>query len=152
NQGNQPLINIDPGVQLNPGGNPLKYQSIPWRVDRVDPKRLLFGTTFLYESFDGGDTLTQIGPMGPSVLPPGAWRNPPPITALAYGGWLNGQPNPDVAWVAAGSAPTNALRLRTQPNGPFNQITLDPNMAAIQAITLDPTNWQIAYIVDSNNQ
>jgi hypothetical protein len=33
----------------------------PWMLNAVNPRRMIFGTQFLYESFDRGDTLTQLG-------------------------------------------------------------------------------------------
>jgi photosystem II stability/assembly factor-like uncharacterized protein len=46
----------------NPGGSTIQFTN-PWVLNRVDPRRMIIGTSFLYESAaqDMGDTLTALG-------------------------------------------------------------------------------------------
>jgi N-acetylneuraminic acid mutarotase len=149
-QGDTALTNVDPNAGFVNPTSPL------FVVDAVDSTRLLFGTGILYESLDSGDSLNILGPVGPAVpdndAPVAAGGDGgaydafefTAITALAYGGNLNGQPNPGVAWVAAG----NVLQVRKQDGDTFHLVVFPG--ASIQAITLDPANCQIAYVIDSN--
>jgi hypothetical protein len=74
------------------GGTPLRRVdtipfSTPYVLNAVDPKRMLLGANTLYESFDQGDTLNAV---------PGT-SNIGTISALAYGGKLNGADDKNVA-------------------------------------------------------
>ena len=72
---------------------------------------LLLGMqNYLYESTNGGDDWTRVS----SALP-GA------PSALAYGGMLNGQANPSVAYVGVGGTQAH-LYLRTAAGGTFNAV------------------------------
>ena len=149
-QGDTPLQNVDPNAGFGGTNKPL------FVVDAVEPKRLLFGTGILYESLDNGDSLNNLGPIGPAApdndAPVAAGGDGgaydafeySPITAMAYGGSLNGQNNAGVAWVAA----SNVLQVRKQDGDTFKPIAFPG--ASIKAITLDPTDCQIAYLIDTN--
>jgi hypothetical protein len=110
-------------------------------LDSVDPTRMMLGTNVIYESDNQGDLLTR----------PNGTTNVGTVTALAYGGKLNGVANPDVAYVGTnGGANGNLPRLllRSTANGAFLPVRAytggTPN-----GIVLDPDNWEVAYIVDS---
>ena len=65
--------------------------------DRV---RMLIGTDYLYESFDGGQTLDSLSGLNAAGNGPNG-GGIGDVTAMAYGGSFNGVAAPDVAYVAA---------------------------------------------------
>ncbi|HVX12329.1 MAG TPA: DUF4214 domain-containing protein [Pirellulales bacterium] len=94
------------------------------------------GGNSVYESFDGGRTLTPLGGggAGPNALS-GA--------AMAYGGVSGGVSNPYVLWVGVG----NTVLLRTTQNGTLNATNYTG--AAVRSLTINPVNWRNAFLVDS---
>jgi hypothetical protein len=64
----------------------------PYALNRVDPGRMLLGTCFIYESFDRGDTLTNLGSVGTN--PAAGTACPNAVSAIAYGGRSGGVPQP----------------------------------------------------------
>jgi Ca2+-binding RTX toxin-like protein len=75
-----------------------------FQINRVDPNRMLIGTSFLYESIDQGNSLDTLG--GLPVHNADGTFSPPPdgfvgqVTSIAYGGIDDfGFHNPDVAIV-----------------------------------------------------
>ena len=68
----------------------------PLVVNAVDGTRLLLATNYLYESFDRGNTLVPLLGLNADGTPKGDVGK---VSALAYGGRLNGQNVPDVAYV-----------------------------------------------------
>ena len=125
--GGRNLFQFDPTIQF--------YQ--PFVLNAVDPTRMVIGTSSLYESFNRGDNLNRLGGLGA------------PVSALAYGGRLNGVDNPEVLYVA-GLAGPNSLFLRQSRNGGFTQLASYPGLG-VRDIALDPENWRRAYVVDYNN-
>jgi hypothetical protein len=112
----------------------------------------------LYESSDAGSASeTQ---MGTGFFVNDHWTQIPTddgsvtgipfvqASALAYGGMLNGVPNPDVLYAASGSN----MFLRTTAGGTLTA-TFDQPLAAgtIVAIAVDPTNWHTAVITDATS-
>ena len=87
------LFNYDPFIEFNN----------PFVLNAVDPKRLLLGTQNLYESFDQGDTLTNLN------FNNGSWVGGAPTFAndigvpLVYGGHAGTSANPDVIWAGVGN-------------------------------------------------
>jgi len=65
-------------------------------LNAIAPKRMLIATNNLYESFDGGDSLNNLGDAAEHI---GIGDGQP----LAYGGRLNGVNKPDVFYVGAGT-------------------------------------------------
>jgi hypothetical protein len=61
----------------------------PYVINSVDPTRLALGLNNLYESFDQGENLTQLGVGG---------QTNPGVSAIAYGGRLNGVNNAEVLY------------------------------------------------------
>jgi hypothetical protein len=114
---------------------------VPFAVNTVVPTRFLLGDQGLYESFDRGDTITDIAPFEDN----GA------VTALVYGGHSQGTANPDLIYF--GDQDGNVY-LRTAANQPVHQLTSFPGAAgtAIMAIATDPNDWRIAYVVNSASQ
>ncbi|WP_428938046.1 hypothetical protein [Fontivita pretiosa] len=140
--------------------------------------RMLIGTSYLYESFDGGATLHSLGgidvsnvgdnfdddgdggldtaasPDRDEVAPLTQFGR---VTAIAYGGFSGGVPAPDVAYVAAGKR----LAVRTSiatANAPALTDFTDRavysgnvvNGGDIRDIVLDPREWRTGYLVDDN--
>jgi photosystem II stability/assembly factor-like uncharacterized protein len=110
----------------------------PFELNTIDPKRMLIGTQFLYESFDRGDHLDRLA----------GGANIGQVTALAAGGRLHGVDNPDVAYV--GTMGDAKLLLRTRANGAFRPLKAYPGGTPLD-IAVEPRNWHRAYVVDSNN-
>jgi len=111
---------------------PIKTNSV------VGGRLLLAGEGSVYESLDKGDTLTDIGITGTGNC-----------SCIAYGGMKNGIPNPNVVYACKG----NKVYLRTSPN---QTLTLTagilPTTHAIIDISVDPTDWERAFIVSNSMQ
>src|SRR5262249_45584309 len=67
----------------------------PFVLNSIDPRRMLIGTGNLYESFDQGDSLTDLGSAG-AIVGSSTVGSLGYNIAMAYGGRLNGVANPDV--------------------------------------------------------
>jgi hypothetical protein len=114
---------------------------VPFVLNAVDPRSLVIGFHGLYESLDSpdispGDIITDITPDGLNANGT--------FTALAYGGYNNA----DVLY--AGTS-TGQLFLRTNPGTLPALLSAYPGQAQINTITLDPTDWRTAYVVDAAN-
>jgi len=118
----QTLLQFDPNIQF--------YN--PYVLNAVDTTRMLIGTASIYESFDKGDHLANLGFTGAFI------RN------LAYGGRLGGAAFPDVFYVAT----TNSLYHRTIVGGPVTVLTTYPGSSP-RAVAMDPQNYQKVFVVDS---
>jgi uncharacterized repeat protein (TIGR01451 family) len=105
-------------------------------LNAIDPTRLVLGgSNSVYESFNQGDTITEIDG-------PGANRG-----AIAYGGRSGGVDNLDVLYVGSGSA----VFLRTTVGAALAPTAALPAGAgAVRDIALDPDEWRSAYAVDNN--
>jgi hypothetical protein len=111
----------------------------PVVLNAVDPKRLVIGATdTVYESFDQGDNITSLNSGADSSLLG---------QQMAYGGILNGKPNPDVLWVGASNGASFQVLLRTTAGGPLAPTNYPGN--AVTALAIDPTNWQNAVVADA---
>jgi hypothetical protein len=129
-------VSLDPTVVG--GGAPIQKQFVtPIELNAINPSRLVIGgSNAVYESFDQGNTVTQIAG-------PGANRS-----AIAYGGRSGGANNPDVLYVGSGSA----VFLRTTAGAALAPTTALPAGAlAVRDIALDPDDWKSAYVVDSSH-
>jgi hypothetical protein len=133
----RPALTVVQGAPLNP------QFVTPAALNEVQPTRLIVaGGNSLYESFDRGETLIEIGP-GLVVNAPvsGIAANP-----IVYGGVLNGVANPDVLWVGS----LNIVALRTQGTGPVvSTPTVFPG-DFVADIALDSDDWRRAFIADGN--
>ncbi|HEV3339383.1 MAG TPA: hypothetical protein VG125_03470, partial [Pirellulales bacterium] len=111
----------------------------PVVLNAINPTWMVVsGQLAVWESVDGGNNFTQLFGGGTTNSLTGA--------PMAYGGMLNGAPNPFVLWVGTGAQ----VLLRTA-NGGF----LNPTSYAggtVTALTINPNNWQEAIVADSSGQ
>lgn len=114
----------------------------PYALNAVTPTQLVIGggNGGVYESFDGGNTLTTLSPSDVGN-----------VSAVAYGGVLNGQDNSAVLYVGSyGDDQNHLLFLRSAAGAALTPLTAYPGLAP-NHIVLDPNNWQAAYIIDVRN-
>ncbi|HEV7132735.1 MAG TPA: hypothetical protein VGN27_03260, partial [Gaiellaceae bacterium] len=105
------------------------YKSqIQYAVNAADPKLMMLGLTDLYASTDGLDTVR--------AQPNGVDK----ITALAFGGTVNGAPDEAVLYAAAG----NTISVLVDGTEDIETIAA---AKSIYAITLDTTDATVAYAV-----
>jgi hypothetical protein len=103
---------------------------------------MLLGTASIYESFNGGDSLTNFGLAGQF------------ITSLSYGSRLNGLPFPDVFYVGTAtnsSAPTPQIFHRMTLGGPITLLSAYPG-GTIRSLVMDPQNYTHVFVVDSSSR
>ncbi|HEV3120478.1 MAG TPA: hypothetical protein VGY53_01180, partial [Isosphaeraceae bacterium] len=167
------------GLSNGSGGfvfdNTIQFINI-YKLNAVDPTRMMIGTSFLYESLPSyspkaGDTLKSLG--GTTVLAMGAAPTNPianPInanqvgitTAIAYGGMLNGAPDPDVAYIGTtggtvGGATGKLIRRYSIASAgnpalsDFNTLTNYPGNTP-RGIALDPSNDRVGFVLDQSNR
>jgi Big-like domain-containing protein len=124
------------------GGPPLQPSFVtPVELNAIDPRRLILGgSNFFYESFNQGDTITQInGPFTAQLQ-----------NAVAYGGRSGGADNQDVLYVGS----VNRVFLRTTAGGALVPTAALPvgagGAGTVRDVVLDPDDWRSAYVVDSN--
>jgi hypothetical protein len=123
----------------------------PFKVDGAGNNvRLILATkTNLYESFDGGNTCTQLVGQTPDGKPlnlgAGMLNDSGPGTVLVYGGRIDSAGNPDLIIDGAGSN----LFLRQEFGKPLVQIASYPG-SAIRGIVTDRYHWNSVFVVDSN--
>src|SRR5262249_2419308 len=111
---------------------------IPFALNAVNPQQLMLGLNTLYESTDRGDVITK------RKLP----DKKGVVSAILNGGFSGGTPNANLAYVGTYSG---QLYLRTTAGDTFNQLTTPFSGAGpILGITLDPNDWQTAYVVVNN--
>ncbi len=113
--------------------------STPVIVNEVDGTRLIIGgANSTYESFDMGDTVTEVGP---SIGVNGGFGD----DAVSYGGFMGATPNADVLYVGSG----NSVFVRTTGTGAPIQAATYPG-GRVRDIVLDSTNFNTAFVIDSN--
>jgi hypothetical protein len=123
------------------GGAALEPQFLtPIELNRINPARLVIvGLNSIYESFDRGDTIAEIGPgLGPNDT--SAVQD-----AIAYGGRRNGIANADVLYVGVGMT----VFVRTAVNAPLAPTTAPFPGTFLRDIVMDPDDWMTVYVVDS---
>src|SRR5262245_2022598 len=132
-----------PALTVVGGGAPLQMNPFvtPLELNVINPTRLVIGGSMaFYESFNQGDTITQIN--GPGATVNGATSN-----AMAYGGRSGGGDNQDVLYVGSGAA----VFLRTTAGGNLAPTAALPAGAGtVRDVVLDPDDWRSAYVIDSN--
>lgn len=148
--GGQTISQVE--ANATPGGQPPFFT--PWVLNAADPTRILFGTTFLYESTDQGNTVTALGGVtnlgGGNFAPTVNVGAVGPVVGsdpIAYGGFSGGVANTAVLWVGTG----NQLRLRTSGSG-LPAVVANYTGSAVMAIVMDPADWHTAYILDNSNR
>jgi len=132
---------VFPSLAVVNGAAMVRSAINPLELNAIAPSRLVIGGfNAVYESFDQGETITQIN---------GTNNN---INALAYGGRSGGEDNPDVLYVGSGSA----VFLRTTGGADLmpTAALLPPgaiDVSDVRDIALDPRDWRNAYVVDSDH-
>lgn len=141
----------------------------PFVINSVDPTRILIGTSYLYESLDQGNTVTSLGGLTDltndgidqdadgdgGALDPNEWAPANPIgtvTAMAYGGRLNGVGNADVAYVATADGNLRLRSANTTNSLADFSIVGGYSGGAIRDIVLDPDNWHTGYVITANSR
>jgi hypothetical protein len=138
---------VFPALTVEGGGAPLQtHFRNPVELNAIDPTRLVIGgTNSVYESFNQGNTITEIDG-------PGATEN-----AMAYGGRSNGVDNPDVLYVGFNtnsnpSVPT--VFLRTTAGAALTQTADLPTSGQlgiiVRDVVMDSDDWRSAYVVVDN--
>jgi len=133
---------VFPALTVVGGGAPLQKPFVtPLELNLINPTRLVIGgSNAFYESFNQGDSITQIN--GPGATVNGATSN-----AMAYGGRSGGADNQDVLYVGSGTA----VFLRTTAGGNLAPTAALPAGAGtVRDVVLDPDDWRSAYVIDSN--
>jgi hypothetical protein len=125
------LFQFDPNIQF--------YQ--PYVLNALNPRRMLIGTANIYESVDQGDSLANLGFTGSLI------GNDTGASPLAYGGALNGVPNPDVFYVGAGST----IRHRVTLGGPMTVLGTYPG-SQVLSLVINPRNYQQVFVLDSQSR
>lgn len=109
-------------------------------LNTMDPHRMLIGTRNLYESFDRGDSLTNLGDTGGFV---GGIAG----QAMAYGGRLNGVANPDVIY----SGSFAHILHRVHLGDPLTTLSAYPGNRVI-TLAVDPQDYRRVYACDIDNR
>lgn len=126
------LMDFDKTVQF--------YQ--PYALNQIDPRRLLIGTSNIYESLDMGDNLNNLGAAGATVGDDTNTGSSP----LAYGSRLNGAAFPDVFYVGAG----NKIIHRVTVGSALTTLTYPGDI--VRGIVMDPQNYKRVFVLDSVNK
>ena len=112
----------------------------PFILNVINPARMLIGTSNIYESLDGGDTLANLLDMPlPVSVGSGSDTGGSPI---AYGGRLNGTAFPDVFYVGAG----NTIVHRVTAGGALTTLTYPGDV--VRGIVMDPQNYKQVFVLD----
>jgi hypothetical protein len=125
----QNLHDYDPNIQF--------YN--PYVLNRVDPRRMLIGTANIYESPNQGDSLYNLVAANKF------------ITALAYGGWLNGVAAPDVFYVGTAGAGQPLLLHRGAGARGIAPLTAYPG-GGVNDLAMDAQDVRRVYVVDEQNR
>jgi hypothetical protein len=129
------------GQTLNAFDTTIQFTQ-PYALNQIDPRRILIGTTNIYESLDMGDTLSNLGPAG-ATTGDGTNTGSSPLT---YGSRLNGAAMPDVFYVGAG----NQIIHRVTIGNPLTTITYPGDV--VRGIVMDPQNYKRVFVLDSANK
>src|SRR6266542_3665078 len=113
----------------------------PFVLNTINPRRMLVGTANIYESMNRGDSLANLGFTG-SFIGDQIGASP-----MAYGGRLNGIPNPDVFYVGAGST----IRHRVNLGDPITTLSAYPG-SSTRGLVVNPQNYAHVFVLDNQNQ
>jgi hypothetical protein len=133
----QNLFDYDASIQF--------YQ--PFVLNTINPSRMLIGTRTLYESFNQGDSLTNLNFTNGSFVggsPTFCFGYGAP---MVYGGHLGQTANPDVIWAGEGNQVLYREHL-----GQALQAVSGYQGGNVETIVADPHNYKSIYVVDDNNQ
>jgi len=121
----------------------------PFLLNLIDPRRIIIGTGSdrspqgnIYESLDGGENLTNLGPAGGTVGNGSSSGSSP----LAYGSRLNGTAFPDVFYVGVG----NKILHRVGAGGAITPLTYPGDV--VRGIVMDPQDYRRVFVLDSVNK
>jgi photosystem II stability/assembly factor-like uncharacterized protein len=138
---------VFPALTVVGGGAPLQPIFInSVALNAINPTRLVIaGFNSVYESFDQGDTITDLGSPGDD----GA--------AIAYGGKSGGVVNPDVLYVGINTNANPSIPvvfLRTMAGAHLTQTAALPTSSPLgiflHDLVIDPNDWRSAYVVVDN--
>lgn len=127
------------GQKLRDFDTTLQFDN-PFVLNNLNPARMLIGTSSIYESFDKGDNLNNLGTAGA------------PVSALSYGSRLTDFATgtatdfPDAFYVAAGKSIVHRVSLNAAPtviNSPGSNVV---------ALVMDPQDYKGVYIVDDKGK
>ena len=120
------------------------FYTIPFEVNSYDPEYLLMGLQGVYTSSNRDDVIADITPSGMNGV----------VSALAYGGTLNGTQVRDLAYV--GNSAGNLFArfdggglVATQFGTATNSVS---GGVGIRDIALDPENARTAYVLDTQSR
>jgi hypothetical protein len=137
------LLDYDPNIDV--------YQ--PFALNAIDPTRMLVTTHNIYESFDQGDSLNDLGSFGVAIGAPSPFIQYG--RSLAYGGRLNGVANADVFYAGAASPDvftgTGQIFHRVHAGDPVTALSAYPGGTVI-GLAIDPQNYRRVYVVDQQNR
>jgi hypothetical protein len=132
--------------------NPYMQFYNPFVLNTVDPTRLLIGTATLYESFDQGDTLTNLNFFNGSFVGGQSVTSSPAVNdgygqPMVYGGRIGSVANPDVIWAGIG----NQVVYREHLGDPLQAVS-GYHGDYVQTIVADPNNYRHIFVVDGSSQ
>ncbi len=128
---------VAPALSVTGGGPAVVGQfRTPLEINVITPTRMLFAANNdLYESLDRGDTITAL-----------AFNLA--ATQIVYGGKSGGVDNAPLIYAISG---TNVY-VRTSGSGAPVLTTTAPGASTLRDITVDPSDWQKAYVINSGGQ
>jgi hypothetical protein len=110
----------------------------PVELNAIDPARVLFaGSNDLYESLDRGDTITALALTRAAI-------------AMVYGGRSGGIDNFDLIYAIANTPGAANVFVRIGGSGAPLLTATSPGTSVLRDITVDPTDWQKAYVINSS--
>lgn len=110
----------------------------PFVLNRVNPTQMVIGTqTHVFESFNQGDTLVDLGAFGPIGALAYGGRRPDPIQAGAF------IDNPAVLYVGAGA---NVFFRQVAGARPTNLVNYPGG--TVEDIVVDPNDFRKVYVID----
>ena len=116
--------------------------STPVQINKVDGTRLVIGAgNAAYESLNRGDSVTALTPTS-SVN--GSSNTGGPI---AYGGWLNGVPNPDILYYGSGTS----VRIRTTAGGAVASTAAAFPGGTVQDIVMDRNDYRHVFVAGTSS-
>ena len=141
NAANSLLGTSFPGLTVQGGGPSISRQfTTPIELNKVDPTRLIIGgANAAYESLNRGSTVTALTPIS-SVN--GTFTGKP----IAYGGWLDDVPNPDVLFYGSGST----VRRRLAAGDPVTTTPAAFPGGGVQDLVMDSTDWRRLFVIGNS--
>ncbi|MEO8791915.1 MAG: choice-of-anchor tandem repeat GloVer-containing protein, partial [Chthoniobacteraceae bacterium] len=142
NSSNTLVSTVYPTLTVLNSGPAIGVQFVtPVELNKVDPTRMIIGgSNAAYESLNRGDTVTALTPNS-SVN--GTFTSNP----IAYGGWLNGVPNPDILYYGSGST----VKIRTTAGGAAASTAAAFPGGTVQDIVLDRNDYRRVFVTGSSS-